>query len=419
MLKLINSILYLRDKQIILNDPVYGFITIHCPLVFELVNHRYFQRLRRIKQLGLTYLVFPGALHTRFQHALGAVHLMQEALSTLRDRGVKVSHEEYEAACIAILLHDIGHGPFSHALERSIINNVDHEDLSLMIMEKLNHEFEGRLSLALRIFTDNYDRHFFHELISSQLDVDRLDYLNRDSFFTSVAEGVIGVDRIIKMMSVKNDQIVFDAKGIYSIENFLIARRSMYWQVYLHKVVLGAEHALLKILLRAKYIHSNGGDLFLTTPLRYFFDNEVDLGQISSREDALSAFVALDDYDIMTCIKEWVSHPDKALSILCDTMMSRRLYKIEISSQPIPESYIQKISNIYRDKFHLNDEEIEYVVYTGTTTTRTYNSEEDNIHLVNKQGKVMDVVEASDQFNLALLSRPVKKYYICYPKIKR
>ena len=409
----------MRDKQIILNDPVYGFITIQCPLVFELVNHPYFQRLRRIKQLGLTYLVFPGALHTRFQHAIGAVHLMQEALESLRSRGVNISREEYEAACIAILLHDVGHGPFSHALERSIINNVDHEDLSLMIMEKLNQAFDGRLSLALRIFTDNYERRFFHELISSQLDVDRLDYLNRDSFFTSVAEGVIGVDRILKMMSVKNDQVVYDEKGIYSIENFLIARRSMYWQVYLHKAVLGAEHALLKVLLRAKQIFKAGESLFLTTALRYFFENEINLMDISKREEALNAFIALDDYDVMTCIKEWVHHSDKVLSILCDTIMSRRLFKVEISGQPISEEYIQQVRDHYKKMYGLKAEGIEFLVFTGATTTRTYNSEENTINIMNKAGEVTDVVEASDQFNLALLSRPVKKYYICYPKIKR
>jgi len=407
----------LSSKQIIVNDPVYGFITIECPLVFEIVNHPFFQRLRRIKQLGLTYLVFPSALHTRFQHALGSVHLMQESLNVLISKGVKVSAEEYEAACLAILLHDIGHGPFSHALERSIIENVDHENLSLIIMEDLNEKFDGRLTLAIKIFTRKYKRAFFQQLISSQLDVDRLDYLHRDSFFTSVAEGVIGVERIIKMMCVKNDQIVFEKKGIYSIENFLISRRSMYWQVYLHKTVLAAEHILLKILLRAKEVYKEGSELFLTTPLRYFFDNEINLLRISNDKKVLESFMALDDHDVITCIKEWVSHEDRTLAILCNAIISRELLRIEISDYPIPEKYIQKLCSAFMKKLSLGADVIEYIVFTGATTTQTYNSEENVINILTKQDEVLDVIEASDQFNLTLLSRPVKKYYICYPKI--
>jgi len=367
--------------------------------------------------LGLTNLVYPGAHHTRFQHTLGAVHLMLKSIQVLRSKGIEISDNECQAACIAILLHDIGHGPFSHALENNIVENVHHEDLSLIIMDKLNTEFDGQLDLAIEIFTDTYERKFFHQLISSQLDLDRLDYLHRDSFFTGVAEGVVGVDRIINILNVKDNQLAIEQKGIYSIENFLIARRLMYWQVYLHKNVIICENTLLQVLLRAKSLVRSGSRLFLTSGLEFFLKQSIDFNTFSSKEECLEQFMKLDDDDLMTCMKEWSYENDKVLSYLSNTLINRELLTIKMSNRPFKEQEILQIKNETKQYFNLDDEQVNYMVFTGLSANRVYNEEESNINILTKEGTILDVLDASDQFNTGILSRPVKKYYICYPRM--
>lgn len=406
----------MKSSNIIFNDPLYGFVSIPRGIIFEIINHRYFQRLRRIKQLGLTTLVYPSANHTRFQHTLGAVHLMCKSLDVLRSKGVEISDEEYEASCLAILLHDIGHGPFSHALEYNIVENVHHEEISLHVMDYFNQEFEGKLDLCIEIFTDNYKRKFFHQMISSQLDLDRLDYLNRDSFFTGVAEGVVGVDRIINILNVKDDQLAIEQKGIYSIENFLLARRLMYWQVYLHKNVIICENTLLKIVQRAKELVRNGKELFMTSSLRFFFEKPVDLTKFTSDPNALEAFMRLDDEDLTTCIKEWCEHSDPVLSYLCRTIIHRRLLTIDMEDRPFSEQLIDAKKEDAREILEINDDALNYLVFTGISANRVYNLSEANINILTPSGEILDVLDASDQFNTSILSRPVKKYYICYPK---
>ena len=386
-------------------------------MVFEIVKHPYFQRLRRIKQLGLTNLVYPGANHTRFQHTLGTVHLMLKSINVLRTKGVEISDEEQEAACVAILLHDIGHGPFSHALEYNIVENVHHEDISLLVMDKLNRDFYGRLDLAIEIFTDRYERKFFHQLISSQLDLDRLDYLHRDSFFTGVAEGVVGVDRIINILNVKDDVLAIEQKGIYSIENFLIARRLMYWQVYLHKNVIISENTLLQVLLRAKKLIRNGHDLFLTSGLSYFLKKAVDFNLFITNDEGLEQFMKLDDDDMMACMKEWCYANDKVLAHLCRTIINRQLLTIKMSNRPFKEAEIEEIKAQTKAQLQLDDAEVNYIVFTGLSANRVYSEEEANINILTPEGEVLDVIDASDQFNTSILSRPVKKYYICYPRM--
>lgn len=337
------------NKRKIFNDPVYGFVTIHSDLVYDLIEHPFFQRLRRIKQLGMAEFVYPGALHTRFHHALGAMHLMHEALLVLQSKGNLITEDEFEAAQIAILLHDIGHGPFSHALEYTILRNINHEDISSLLMEKLNTQFGGRLSLAIDMFKGTYERDFFHQLISSQLDMDRLDYLTRDCFFTGVAEGTIGVERIIKMLNVVNNQLVVEEKGLLSVENFLNARRLMYWQVYLHKTAICAETMLIQIISRARELIHQGEDVFAGQALKVFLKENISLKEFQNNDKYLQSFTLLDDYDIWACVKNWQFHSDKILSTICKDLLNRNLFKIKISNQPIEQTLINSLKQALID----------------------------------------------------------------------
>ena len=406
------------NKKKIINDPVYGFITIPSELIYDLISHPYFQRLRYIKQLGMTHLVYPGALHTRFHHALGAMHLMGLALEVLRSKGHPISFEEEEAATIAILLHDIGHGPFSHALEHTLVNGIQHEDISMLMMDKLNEEFNGQLDQAIEIFKGKYHRSFFYQLISGQLDLDRMDYLNRDSFFTGVSEGVISFDRIIKMFNVVNDQLVIEEKGIYSIEKFLIARRLMYWQVYLHKTVIAGEQLLVKILERAKELASNGTILFATPALQHFLGEDVTELNFFKDENHLLQFSKLDDQDIYAAIKVWENHPDIILARLCKMLNSRKLYKVEITNEaPSPERIATLSENIAK-ALNLFGDDISYFVFTDSIRNRAYNAGNSNINILMKNGALVDITKASDLSNLASLDRTVKKYILCYTKLE-
>lgn len=405
------------NKRKIVNDPVYGFISIPFEIVFDLIEHPYFQRLRRIRQLGLTHFVYPGANHTRFQHAMGAMHLMGSAIEIIRSKGHEVTPEEEEAVTIAILLHDAGHGPFSHSLEHSIIEGIDHEEISKLFMHRLNDLFEGRLSLAIQIFTDKYPKKFLHQLVSSQLDMDRLDYLRRDSFFTGVTEGIVGSDRIIKMLNVKDDQLVIDIKGIYSIEKFLIARRLMYWQVYFHKTVIAAENLLVKILLRAKFLTLNGENLFATPALKFFLENKVNGKAFSSANyDVLELFSQLDDNDIFTSAKVWSTHPDKVLSSLCSGLINRKLFRITIKNSPIETSRIDEVKEKVMNYFKINEEDSGFLMVSGEISNFAYNSLDDNIKILLKSGETLDITEASELLNVSVLSRNVSKYFLCYPK---
>jgi uncharacterized protein len=379
------------NKKKIINDPVYGFISINHDIIFDLIEHRYFQRLRRIQQLGLTSYVYPGAMHTRFQHALGAMHLMTQALEVLRSKGVKISLEEAEAVTIAILLHDIGHGPYSHALEHTIISSINHEAISRIIMEDLNKEFNGQLSLALKIFTNNYRKKFLHDLVSSQLDMDRLDYLNRDSFFTGVYEGVIGYDRIIKMLNVYKDRLVVEGKGIYSIEKFIIARRLMYWQVYLHKTVLSAEHLVVKILERAMWLVRNGRNLPTSEPLMFFLNKQVKPADFISNEEALYHFTEMDDYDVLTAIKNWQDADDALLATLCTNLVQRRLNKVHLRNNKFTDKEVNALQKKAEILFKLNKGEGKYLVYSDSTSNYAYKSDEDRINILLKNGTVSDL----------------------------
>src|SRR5690606_26237255 len=378
--------------------------------IFDLIQHPYFQRLRYIKQVSMTHMVYPGALHTRFQHVIGAMHLMQLAIDTLRSKGVLVSDEEEEAALVAILLHDIGHGPFSHSLEHTLIEGVSHEVISSMLMDRLNVEFGGKLTLAITIFNDKYPRRFLHQLVSSQLDTDRMDYLNRDSFFTGVSEGVISFDRIIKMLAVKDDELVVEAKGIYSVEKFLIARRLMYWQVYLHKTVVGAEQMLIKALKRAKELSNQGYDLFATQALQHFLKNKVNADNFTTEESHLNWFTKLDDTDIMSAIKSWVNHEDKILSTLCGKLMRRDLFRTELRSQDFSEEEIAMVRDKAKQHFDLSEAEVDYFVYHQTIYNSAYSADKEPIKIINNKGKLLDIAEASDLSNLEALSKKVVKY---------
>jgi len=409
------------NKKKIINDPVFGFINIRSELIFDLIEHPYFQRLRRIKQLGLSYLVYPGANHTRFEHALGAVHLMRSAIGILRLKGQEISDEEADAATIAILLHDIGHGPFSHALENTVVQEIPHEKISLLLMEELNRQFDGKLELAICIFKDQYSRHFLHQLVSSQLDMDRLDYLSRDSFFSGVSEGIISSERIIKMLNVRNDELVVEYKGIYSVENFLIARRLMYWQVYLHKTVLSAEYLLINVLARAREIAQSGDELFATPVLKAFLSNKVTLNdfvhnRLVDGRPILDLFANLDDNDIIASIKEWQNHRDKILSYLSSCIINRRLFKIKISKNPISEQKIAKLKEKIGRYFNVGDDQLQYFMISDTITNNAYNTvSSDKINVLFKNNKVSDIAVASD-INLSVFSETVRKYFICYPK---
>ena len=404
------------NKTKILNDPIYGFTNISNALIFDLIEHPYFQRLRRISQLGLTYLVYPGAYHTRFHHALGAMHLMQRAISTLRSKGHEITSEEQQAVLIAILLHDVGHGPFSHALEHSIVSGINHEDISMLIMDKLNEEFKGKLSLAIKIFKNKYPKAFLYQLISSQLDVDRLDYLKRDSFYSGVSEGIINSDRIISMLNVSNGNLVVDAKAIYSIEKFIIARRLMYWQVYLHKTVLSAEFSLVEALKRAKTLIKKGIKIFSTSALKEFLINDHSLENFNSNSKLLDLFCQLDDIDIMSSIKEWAKHPDTVLSVLSRKIIERKLLKIELQDNKFDTSYIDKIKEKVAKNYSIDAENCSHLVFTNQIDNKAYNPKKDKINLLYKDGKIMDIAEAADQLNISVLGQTVTKHFLCYPK---
>ncbi len=404
------------NKRKIINDPVYGFINITSELIFDLIEHPYFQRLRRIKQLGMAELVYPGALHTRFHHALGAMHLMNEALSSLKNKGHHISDEECEAAQIAILLHDIGHGPFSHVLEHLILSHVPHEHISFLLMKELNHQFNGKLTLAVKMFTGEYHRNFFNQLISSQLDVDRMDYLNRDSFFTGVKEGFIGAERILKMLDVVDNQLVVEQKGIYSVENFLTARRLMYWQVYLHKTSISAEAMLTQIIRRARELIKTDIEVFTPDYLGIFLNNEVSFEDFKAHKSYLEAFTKMDDNDIWACIKIWTKHSDYLLSSICQKLLDRKLYKIMISDQPFEVSFLEKIQKDFLAQEGVNEENLSYFVVQGSITNEAYLSEKQAINILTKNKKVVDIAEASDLPTIKALSNIVKKYYICWAK---
>ncbi|WP_125720650.1 HD domain-containing protein [Flavobacterium ustbae] len=402
------------NKLKIFNDPIYGFITIPNELVYDLIQHPYFQRLRRISQMGLSYLVYPGANHTRFHHALGCMHLMKKAIDTLRFKDVVISEEEENALLIAILLHDIGHGPFSHAMEKSIVEDVHHEAISLLFMNQLNEEFGGRLSLAIQVFKGEYHRKFMLQLISSQLDMDRMDYLKRDSFYTGVAEGNVNSERLIQMMNVENDVLVIEEKGIYSVEKFLLSRRLMYWQAYLHKTSLVAELILMKVLKRAKELVLKGVDLPCSEPLSYFMHNKVTLEDFDAEK--LDLFSQLDDFDIISALKAWQRQDDFVLSTLSKMIINRDLLKIKMSAEKVPMEESQSLKEQFAAKHHISQLEAGYFIFRGKIKNQAYSKEAEPIRILKKDKTIEDVVEASDQLNLKSLSKLVTKYYICFPK---
>lgn len=404
------------NKKKIINDPVYGFISIPSELIYDVISHPYFQRLRYIKQLGMTHLVYPGALHTRFHHALGAMHLMSLAIALLRSKGNSITDAEEQAALLAILLHDIGHGPFSHALEHSLVTGIKHEDISLKLMQELNVHFEGKLDTAIEIFRGTYPKKFLNQLISGQLDLDRMDYLNRDSFFTGVSEGVISFDRIIKMLNVSDDNLVLEEKGIYSVEKFLIARRLMYWQVYLHKTVIAGEMLLVKILERAKYLASMDEMLFAPPSLNYFLTNNIDELNFFDNEENLKHFTNLDDQDIHTSIKVWINHSDKILSKLSHMLINRNLYKVEISTDLTIEDRIDILKNDTMNLMGIDKNDIGYFVFTDTIKNRAYHPGVGNVKILMKNNKVLDIAKASDLSNLESLQKTVEKFILCYPR---
>lgn len=404
------------NKKKIINDPVYGFVNITSELIFDIIEHPVFQRLRRIKQLGLSNLVYPGALHTRFQHVIGAMSLTDQAVEVLRSKGIEISPEEKDAVCAAVLLHDIGHGPFSHTLEEVLIKDVHHEQLSLAFMHVLNEEFNGRLGKCIQIFQNQYHKKFLHQLVSSQLDMDRLDYLRRDSFYTGVQEGVIGHDRIINMLNVYNDELVMDEKGIYSIEKFLIARRLMYWQVYLHKTVTAAETLLVKIMERACELATNGIDLFASPDFKYFLYEKPGAEQLLNDPEVLMRYSRLDDSDVFVSIKVWCSHPDRILSDLCIQLRDRLLPRIEFSNDPFDEDRISAMRKEFAQKNNMSYEDAKYYIFTDSVSNKAYSPEGFNIKVLYKNGTTADIASASDQYNITALAKPVTKYFLCYPK---
>lgn len=396
----------------IINDPVYGFITIDHPLLFKVISHPYYQRLRRIHQMAFASLVYPGAVHSRLHHSLGAYHLMCGALNELKSKGVVITTEEELAAKIAILLHDIGHGPFSHALEHQLLEDMHHEQLSILIMRYLNELLGGRLETAINIFTNNYHKPFLHQLISGQLDVDRMDYLTRDSFFTGVSEGVIGYDRILKMLTVHEGELMVEEKAIYSIEKFLVSRRLMYWQVYLHKTVVSAERMLVKIVERAKELIASGTEVYSASAVFDFFLQHPEAS--NSITQNLGKFCMLDDYDVLSTIKNWMLHKDKVLSMLCRGLVERRLLKVKFQADPFEEGYINDLKNDICRQFNLSEKEAAYLVFTSEASNITYDTTEEKINILFKDGTIKDISKVDNaliQFNL---SRPVKKFYICY-----
>lgn len=402
------------NKLKIFNDPIYGFITIPNTLIYDLIQHPYFQRLRRITQMGLSYLVYPGANHTRFHHALGAMHIMQKAVEVLRSKEVAISKDEENALYIAILLHDIGHGPFSHAMEHSIVEEVNHEAISLLFMNKLNEEFDGQLSLAIKVFKGDYHRKFMLQLISSQLDMDRMDYLKRDSFYSGVAEGNINSDRLIQMLNVTDDVLVMEEKGIYSIEKFLMARRLMYWQAYLHKTSLVAELTLTKALQRAKELLHDGVDIECSRPLKHFMNQKITLENFS--DSNLDVFAQLDDFDIVSALKTWQHHSDFILSSLSKMIVNRDLSKIKLNNEKFPKEVLTAMAVRFAKENNITVQEAKYFIFKGKIKNQAYSKEAEPIRILKKDKSIEDVVEASDQLNLKALSKPVTKYFICYPK---
>jgi HD superfamily phosphohydrolase len=416
---------YQKNKRKIINDPVYGFISIQNDFIFDLIEHPWFQRLRNIRQLGLTTFVYPGANHTRFQHGLGALHLMCMAIETLRSKGVEITPEEEEAACIAILYHDCGHGPFSHALENSIISNITHEDISLMLLRMLNDEYEGRLGMAIDIFTGKYKRKFFHELLSGQMDMDRLDYLRRDSFFTGVIEGSVGSDRIIRMLNVVDDELVIDEKGIYSLEKFLIARRLMYWQVYMHKTVLSSESLLVKVLQRAKEIAIAGTEIYATPALKFFLANRIGRNDLNgnghfSPVEIASNFTRLDDTDVMVSAKYWQQHQDKILSDLSQRLTTRDLFAIELQNDPFEDSRISELRDMAVKNLDIDPELTGYYVYTNSISNLAYAPDAAEVKILRKNGNISDITNVSDMFDHSrFMSGRITKYFLVYPKALR
>ena len=407
-------------KNKIVNDPVWGFIELDSDLHLELIEHPYFQRLRRIKQLGLSSLVFPGANHTRFEHAIGTMHLVRSAIEVLKKKGNKITEEEEEGVMAALLLHDIGHGPFSHALEQSIVQGLPHEEISLIYMDELNRQMEGRLGIAIDIFTNRYSKEFLHQLVSSQLDMDRLDFLKRDSFYSGVSEGVVSSERIIQMLNVQHDQLVVEVKGIYSVEKFLIARRLMYWQVYLHKTVLSAEHMMIRLLQRASDLASSGEKVPAAGYLELFLNKTIKAEDFRStdsgiRKQALHHFTYLDDADILYSIKMWMEHPDPILSKLSRALIDRKLFKIKLSPTPFPESKLTNLKELAVNKFGIKMEEAGFLVIDGEITNSAYDDEAESINILFKNGKLKDIKEASD-INLEGLTRTVRKHFVCYPR---
>lgn len=405
------------NKRKIINDPVHGFIIIPTDFIFDLLEHPYIQRLRQIKQLGLTSFVYPGATHSRFQHALGAVHLMGQAIDSLRQKGTVITDEEAEAVTAAILLHDIGHGPFSHALEQSVIKGLSHEDMSVLLMNELNDRMDGRLNMALNIFNNRYPKKFLHQLVSGQLDMDRMDYLMRDSFYAGVVEGTIGTERIIKMLNVNDDQLVVEAKGIYSVEKFLIARRLMYWQVYFHKTVISAENLLVKLLKKAREIAVKDHSLYATQSLDFFLKNNISPDDLKSRkQEILTHFIQLDDDDIMVSAKAWTGHNNPLLSTLAENLVNRNLLRVKINDVAFNESRIAQLKTAAAKKYGIAHEEADYLVFTGVISTETYSGITDTIKIIDNTGELKDLSEASEIFRFQNLNEARKKYFLCYPK---
>ena len=406
------------NEHKIISDPVFGFIKIKRGLLYDIVQHPFFQRLNRINQLGLASVVYPGARHTRFQHSLGAFHLMSEAIKSLTEKGVYIFDSEAEAVQAAILMHDIGHGPFSHVLENTLIHGISHEDISLMMMEQINHDLKDQLNLAISIFKDEYPNKIFHQLISSQLDMDRLDYLRRDSFYTGVTEGNIGSARIIKMLNVADDKLVVDSKGIYSIENYLTTRRLMYWQVYLHKTAVGYEKVLVNTLKRAKYLVRQGLNVFATPALAYFLKNDIDAQWFASHPEALQMYAELDDSDIWSALKVWKHSDDKILSTLATDMTDRHLFKVEVTEQRPEDDYLQEKLHQISVVMGIPEEDAHYLLTLTEIGKDMYNPEDDSIGILYKDGTVKDIAEASEILNVQLLSKKIRKYYLCYQRIQ-
>ncbi len=404
------------NKRKIINDPIYGFIRIPDGIIFRIIEHPYFQRLRRINQLGLTDFVYPGATHTRFHHAIGSMHLMDMALTSLRNKGIDISDEEFESALITILLHDIGHGPFSHALEFSLIKGIEHEKISALIMQLFNQEMDNKLDLSLKIFKGSYPKKFLSQLVASQLDVDRLDYLNRDSFFTGVSEGKIGFERILKMLNVRDNQIVVEEKAIYSIENFLSSRRLMYWQVYLHKTTVAAENLLINLIKRAKWLASKGKLTVRNKALQLFLINDFSLEDFQENKEVLMAFLSLDDYDLWGAIKIWVDHDDLVLSELCRMLVERNLFKIDIYNKPVPKNKVESLRRVFIKKFPISKKDASYFINDGKLSNSAYELGNSKINVLMKYGDIVDIASASDLPNIKALSKIVNKYYLCFPK---